>query len=100
MSKLQLIEAIINGDRFALNVSSLTKDEREEFIATLALDIDNVISSNVKIDWYSNLDVHNKIEREIDDLLFDFSAESGMKLEIDEIDEIIEKVKKIALRRY
>lgn len=94
------IEAIISGDRFVLNVSNLTKEEREEFIATLALDIDNVISRNVKTDWYSNLDVHNRIEQEIDDLLFDFSAESGIKLEIDEIDEIIEKVKKIALRRY
>ncbi|SKA83039.1 type I restriction enzyme, R subunit [Caloramator quimbayensis] len=73
---------------------------KEDDLGQLALKIDKIISDNTKVDWYDNVEVHKKIEQEIDDMLYDFSKEKGLYLSFDKIDEIIEKVKNVALRRY
>lgn len=73
---------------------------KEEVIARLSLEIDNIIDKYSKVDWHDNLDVHNRIAQEIDDLLYDFAQDQDLELSFDQIDEIIEKVKKVALRRY
>ena len=53
-----------------------------------------------KIDWHDNIDVHNRIAQEVDDLLYDFSKENNIELDFDQIDKIIENVKAVAIRRY
>ena len=73
---------------------------REDELGELALKIDKIIRENSKVDWYDNVEVHNRIAQEIDDLLFDFSKEKGLYLSFDKIDEMIEKVKNVAVRRY
>lgn len=73
---------------------------KEETVAKLALRIDEVVDSNVKVDWQNNPEVHKRIEQEIDDLLFDFGKEHEAELTLDQIDQVIEHVKMIAIRRY
>jgi len=64
---------------------------KEEVIARLSLEIDNIIDKYSKVDWHDNLDVHNRIAQEIDDLLYDFAQDQDLELSFDQIDEIIEK---------
>lgn len=73
---------------------------KEETVAKLALGIDEVVDSNVKVDWQNNSEVHKRIEQELDDLLFDFGKEHEAELTLDQIDQVIEHVKMIAIRRY
>lgn len=80
--------------------SKYETDMEEDAIGELALEIENIISKNIKVDWHDNLEVHKKIEQEIDDLLFDFANLKGLELSIDQIDEIIERLKTVALRRF
>ncbi|SUY45989.1 type I site-specific deoxyribonuclease, HsdR family [Clostridium putrefaciens] len=72
----------------------------EEDLGNLALDIDNVIKENSKVDWYDNIDVHNKIAQEIDDIIYCYTSKTGVEITFDDIDKIIEKVKNVALKRY
>ncbi|MFZ3579847.1 type I restriction endonuclease subunit R [Virgibacillus sp. DJP39] len=71
-----------------------------EVLGGLALDMDKIIQEHQKVDWHDNIEIHNRIAQELDDLLFDFSKEHQVKLDYDEIDKIIEQIKTVALRRY
>src|SRR5699024_2695713 len=72
----------------------------EELNAELALKIENIVHEYVKVDWHDNTDIHDKIAQEIDDLIYDYSKEYALELSFDEIDKIIDGVKKVALKRY
>lgn len=73
---------------------------KEELVGKIALKIDQVVDANAKVDWQDNPEVHKRIEQKIDDLLFDFANENGVDLPIEEIDQVIEHVKIVAMRRY
>ncbi|WP_409273317.1 type I restriction endonuclease subunit R [Neobacillus sp. SCS-31] len=72
----------------------------EEDIAGLAVKMDQVIQRHSKVDWQDNIEVHNRIAQELDDLIYDFMEEYHVKLNYDQIDLIIEQIKTVALRRY
>ncbi len=69
-------------------------------IGDLALKMDAVVKEHQKVDWHNNLEIHNRIAQDLDDLLFDFSNKYQIDLDFDTIDKIIEQIKTIALRRY
>lgn len=73
---------------------------KDELMGELALKVDEIIEEHSKVDWHDNMEVHNRIAQELDDLLYDFAKEHGLKLDFDQIDKIIESVKTVALRRY
>lgn len=66
----------------------------------LALKMDEIIREYTKRDWHDNLEVHNRIAQELDDLLYDFSKEHQVDINLDQADKIIEQIKTVALRRY
>lgn len=72
----------------------------QEDIADLAVKMDKVIQKHSKVDWQDNIEVHNRIAQELDDLIYDFMEEYHVKLDFDQIDMIIEHIKTVALRRY
>ncbi len=74
--------------------------EKELKIAKLSLKVDEIIEERKKVDWKENPEVHKQIEQDLDDLLFDFSKETGIEISFENIDKIINDVKTIALRRY
>ncbi|MFH1126660.1 MAG: type I restriction enzyme endonuclease domain-containing protein [archaeon] len=69
-------------------------------MADLSLKIKSIIDKHVKVDFHDNIDIHNRIAQEIDDLLFDFKKENNLELPIEQIDKIIEKIKSISLKRF
>ncbi len=69
-------------------------------IGELALQIDEIIKKHTKVDWHNNMEIHNRIAQDLDDLLFDFKDRYDLDIDFDTIDKIIEQVKTVALRRY
>ncbi|MCM3225754.1 type I restriction endonuclease subunit R [Terribacillus saccharophilus] len=69
-------------------------------IGELALKMDGVIKDHQKVDWHDNIEIHNRIAQELDDLLYDFSKEKNVDLDFETVDKIIEQIKTVALRRY
>lgn len=88
-----VVNEIISESDAEYNISS-------EDVGKLSLDIDNVIKENTKIDWHDNIDVHNKIAQEIDDIIYDYTSKNNVDIPFEDIDKIIEKTKKVALNRY
>ena len=76
------------------------KPDLDKIIAELSLKVEKIIDKHVKVDFYDNIDVHNRIAQEIDDLLFDFKKKEGINLSLDQIDKIIETIKSISIKRY
>lgn len=80
------------------------KDEQvsygNEDFAKLSIEMDTIIKCHKKVDWHNNVQVHNRIEQDIDDLLYDFSKEKNVVLEDDVILKLIEQIKVVALKRY
>ena len=77
-----------------------SKNLSQEQIAELSILIENIVNENTKRDWHDNIDVHNTIEQEIEDLLFDFAYENNIDLDFDQIDKILKEIKTVALSRY
>src|SRR5690606_35229230 len=72
----------------------------EDLLGELALKMDGIIKQHQKVDWHNNLQIHNRIAQDLDDLLYDFSKEQGVKMDYDTIDKVIEQIKTVAIRRY
>ena len=72
----------------------------ENLIAELSSDIDEIIQNRIKTDWKENTEVLKKMEQDIDDLIFDFSKENNIEISFEQIDEIIDNIKTIDLKRY
>lgn len=74
--------------------------EGTEDTAQLAIEIKKIIEKHVQVDWQDNVDIHNRIRQELDDLIFDFKDQKRLNLNIDQIDRMIEEIIKISLNRY
>lgn len=75
---------------------SFTKDDLGE----ISKEVKEIIISNKKVDWHKNTDVNNKIEQEIEDLLYDFYVSHGLEPDWEKIDKLNDGLRKIALERY
>lgn len=71
-----------------------------EISAECGIKIDEIINSNMVVDFHSNNIVQNKIRQEIDDYLYSINDMHQLGLTIDEQDSIIEKSIEIAKHRY
>ncbi|MFB1082481.1 type I restriction endonuclease subunit R [Jeotgalibacillus sp. JSM ZJ347] len=87
-----------------MDILSEVKDTNDTYgkdvIGDLALKMHEVVESHQKVDWHDNIEIHNRIAQELDDLLYDFSKEHDDNLDFDIIDKIIEQIKTVAIRRY
>ena len=72
----------------------------QDFITDISIHIADIFKQNIQVDWKENIDIHKKIEGQIDDLFFDYENEYNIRIDSFIIFEIIEKVKLIAIRRY
>ncbi|MCD4813857.1 HsdR family type I site-specific deoxyribonuclease [bacterium] len=65
-------------------------------IAQLSLTIEHDIESNRIVNWGDNDDVKNRMRNAMEDSLFDFQDEQGLKVELDAIDDMMDKCIHIA----
>lgn len=71
-----------------------------DVISDISLRITDIVDEHNVVDWQTNKDVHNKIAQSIDDLFYDIEKETGIVVDFDSIDKIIENVINVALRRF
>ena len=71
-----------------------------EEIGGIALTIQREIESKIKRDWHYNTDIHNEIAQAIDDTIFMYATRKNIKLDLDELDKLIEEIINIALMKY
>ena len=71
-----------------------------EEIGKIALTIQREIESKVKRDWHYNTDIHNEIAQAIDDTIFMYATRKNIKLDLEELDKLIEEIINIALMKY
>ncbi|QUH18953.1 type I restriction endonuclease subunit R [Alkaliphilus sp. B6464] len=69
-------------------------------LAKFSKGVTKIIDEHSKVDWHENPEVHNRIEQEIDDLIYNFTKQHGITLDFEQIDKMIENIKTVALRRY
>lgn len=71
-----------------------------EIIADIALSITDIIRKHDKVDWKNNIDVHNRIRQDIDDLFYEMENNQGIVVDLDDVDKISESVLNVAMRRF
>jgi type I restriction enzyme R subunit len=68
--------------------------------ADYGLKVDAIILKHRIVDWVLNRDVKNRMRNEIEDLLFDLDKKNGIKLDVNQIDDILDRCINIAETRY
>ncbi len=101
-----VIKEIFEKDIAANNLESIIAAENkeiynyEEILADLSKEVDLIIKRNSKVDWHDNPDVHKSISKSIDELLYGYKTKYFPNLTFNQIDQMIETIKTVALRRY
>ncbi|NLI90726.1 MAG: type I restriction endonuclease subunit R [Peptococcaceae bacterium] len=72
----------------------------EEEVGGLSKNINQAIRSLARVDWRYNNAIHKNMNQALDDLIWDFSDEFGLDLSEEDIDMILESIKKTAMSRY
>lgn len=85
----------------------LLDNENKTTIGTdIALSIDLIVRGNILnggkpiVDWQENHDIIGKVKIEIDDLLYDAKISHGMKIEYDQIDNLVADIIKVAKVKF
>ena len=71
-----------------------------EIIANIALSITAIIRRHDTVDWKNNIDIHNRIRQDIDDLFYEMECKQGIIVDLDDVDKILENVLNVAIRRF
>ena len=77
-----------------------TNIEMEEKLATLSIRVKETVVTNAKRDWRDNVIVNRKIVSELDDVIFDFIEENGLKMSVDMIDLLLDEFMMVAKKRF
>lgn len=73
-------------------------EAKQDYLADMAIDIEAIIESHKIRDWAENVDVENRIKRDIDDYLYRAVSEST-PLDGDTVDSIIRELVDVARKR-
>ena len=103
-----VLSAILSQVPFSLGENKATQSScadctarsKEDLIAEIAIEIEQIIAKHTKVDWTNNSEIHKNIAQDIDDLFFRYECERGIHIEYDIVDKIIENIKTVALRRF
>lgn len=71
----------------------------DDLMADLAIQIETIVETHKVTDWTTNLDVQNRIKRELDEKLYDIERQYHLTLTVDELDMLIEQIMEIAKAR-
>ena len=69
-------------------------------LVEMSIKIAEIIKKHCIVDWVKNRDIHNNIKNEIEDYLFEQKESSGLSMDFDSMDCIMEETIKIAKSHY
>jgi len=75
------------------------KDIPDSEYANLSETVESCVKENIKVGYQTNTDVHNQIESEIIDSLYNFFNNNGIEIEPKLMEELTEKLKKTIISR-
>ena len=75
-------------------------NENIDMISDVSLRITEIVDEHNMVDWQTNKDIHNKIAQDIDDMFYEIEKDTGITVDFDSVDKIIENVITVALRRF
>jgi len=75
-------------------------NENIDMISDISLRITEIVDEHNMVDWQTNKDIHNKIAQDIDDMFYEIEKDTGITVDFDSVDKIIENVITVALRRF
>ena len=81
-------------------ISKMKENANIEELGDITLTIQKEIESKVKVDWHTNIDIHNELAQFIEDTIYTYKARKNIALSFEEIDLIIEEIINIALIKY
>lgn len=90
---------IYGGQQVSTRMAS-NKQEKQDIIADIAIEITNIVEKHSRVDWTNNKSIHDKIAQDIDDMFYEYERAEKCQLSFDVIDKVIENVKITALRRF
>lgn len=93
-----VLKDVLSSESFTIGLES--DEDYNNLLADAAIEMNNIIERNTKVDWHDNPDVHKKISAEIDEYLYNLKRVSMPELTFNKIDQIINDIKTVALRRY
>lgn len=99
----ECIKQSVNAQAFygvILPIINGNEDVDINLIGEIAVKISEIIQKHTKVDWSRNIDIHNIIAQDIDDMFYEYEKDKIIKLDYDKIDKIIENVTTVALKRY
>jgi len=71
---------IFNEECSEYRVDNQKEKINKEQLAELSILIEKIVSKHTKVDWHENTDVHNRIDQEVEDLIFDFAEVSKKRI--------------------
>jgi type I restriction enzyme R subunit len=101
----ETIKGNLHAQAFYGVISGILKDiphlpSEADTVTDITLAITEIIARNNYVDWQSNIDVHNRIANDIDELFYKYELNKNLRIDVDTIDKITENVKATALRRF
>jgi type I restriction enzyme R subunit len=101
----ETIKGNLHAQVFYGVISAILKDvpnlpSEIDIITDITLAITEIIERNNYVDWQSNIDAHNRIAHDIDELFYEYERNKNLKIDLDTVDKITENVKATALRRF
>lgn len=91
-----VIQGAIKRDDVDPGIQGLGK----EALGELSLAIEEIVEKHTKVDWHENQDVHNRIEQELEDLIFEFGEANEINFDFELMDRLLDELRTVALRRY
>lgn len=74
--------------------------QHNERIAQAGMDISKIIKKRVIRDWKKNMDVQKQMENALEDYLYEHRNDFGYEMTFKDIDEILPKCMKVAIKNY
>lgn len=71
----------------------------EDFLASAACQIEDIIRKHAVVRWRENPDAQNRMRNDLDDFLFALQEQKGIKLSLPQMDAIIESTLRVARNR-
>jgi type I restriction enzyme R subunit len=92
--------AFFNALCEALNIGATDDDQTRNWLGSLADRLDNVVKSNVVVDWQSKPDIQNAIKNALEDVLLEAFEQASRDVSMDSLDSILNHVMQAARRHY
>lgn len=83
-----------------LQVIGVKLKDKTQVAAEMALAIDQIVNSHIRVDWTKDNDATNEISNSMDDFLFETKAKLKIDISTKDMDTIIERTIEVAKVRY